>query len=429
MFHKLGAISRFLRRYTRMYSKYIALPNVDLPKKARELYKYIARERMIGLVPDIGFDREGQEAREVGLPSGKAIQLQPESYSSFILFSILTKLTKGSLLYLGDPGLGKTSMAMMMGLATGRDYGQLKKEVVHGQPQLTVSDLFGNLDLAAYKDGIVKAIFHERITNSEADLIIDEINRIPTKTQSAILNVLAEKYVELFGQVIDVGDRSIFATMNDKNGGGTYELIDALKDRFDAAIMAFPRNYVDSGIQTPDNTAPFPKEIQMNHGELKTVGAQIEQLPLSKDAEQRLKYFISILNPAENASKLPEHGYKANVAGSGVKSSSVFNSQGHDDPKTYAGALIEGTVSDRFLRSVLRYAKALAWFRGKPQVDTEDIATVVIPASMHRFKASPHFEKLDILYKYDAWERSRQLWTMAMEKYAKKTCRPTGNGE
>ncbi|MEK6558013.1 MAG: SUMF1/EgtB/PvdO family nonheme iron enzyme [Candidatus Margulisiibacteriota bacterium] len=146
---------------------------------------------------------------------------------------------------------------------------------------------------------------------------------------------------------------------------------------------------------------------------------------MSKDAERRLKYFISILNPAENASKLPEHGYKANVAGSGIKSSSVFNSSGHDDPKTYTGALIEGTVSDRFLRSVLRYAKALAWFRGKPQVDTEDIATVVIPASMHRFKASPHFEKLDILYKYDAWERSRQLWTMAMEKYATKhTDRP-----
>ncbi|MEK6558014.1 MAG: MoxR family ATPase [Candidatus Margulisiibacteriota bacterium] len=238
-----------------------ALSTMELSAKARRLYGYIALERMVGLVPDIGFDREGQETREVSLPSGKAIRLQPESYSSFILFSILTKLTKGSLLYLGDPGLGKTSMAMMMGLATGRDYGQLKKEVVHGQPQLTVSDLFGNLDLAEYQKGVIKAIFHERITNVEADLIIDEINRIPTKTQSAILNVLAEKYVELFGEVMDVGDRSVFATMNDKNGGGTYELIDALKDRFDAAIMAFPRNYVASGIQTPDNTAPFPKKF------------------------------------------------------------------------------------------------------------------------------------------------------------------------
>ncbi len=386
--------------------------------KARNLYHYLAKERIIGLVPDMGFDRDGQTTREINLPNGKSIRLHPENYSAFIVYSILTKLINGSVLYLGDPGIGKTSMAMMIGMIAGRSYHEIKKEVIHGQPQLTLSDLFGPLDLPKLQEGKTNTILHPRIANPEADIIIDEINRIPSKTQSAVLSMLSEKYVELFGgQVIDMGDRTFFATMNDKNGGGTYELIDALKDRFDIAVMAYPRNHIYSGITTPDNTLEFPEKYRFKSNELSIIRQQINELQFSKDAQQRLSFFISIINPAENAAFNVEHAYKANVSGAAIRSSAIFNINGHDDLKKYLGALIEGTISERFLRSVQHYAKALAWFRGKHQVDTEDVEAVVIPASMHRFIPSPHFEKLDLMYKYDAWERSRYLWQQAKEKF------------
>lgn len=389
---------------------------MELSQKARRFYQQIADNRMVGLTPDLGFDRLGQQHRDVQVPGTRYLTLYPESYSSYILFSILTKLINGSVLYLGDPGTGKTSMAMMMGMMTGRTNQDIKKDIIHGQPQLSNQDMFGTLDLAKYQQGIIKAIFHNRISNDEADLIIDEINRIPTKTQSAILSLLAEKYVELFGEIKDVKQRAIFATANDRAGGGTYDLIEALRDRFEIAVTAYPRNYLYAGIVSPDNTQSFEADYIFQPAELDLVRRHIDQIGFSQDAQRRLQYYLSLLNTAERASGDVTHEYKGHISGSGLRSSELFG-KGHDDAQHTLSALIEGTVSNRYLESIKHYARALAWFRGKQQVDTEDIAAIIPAASIHRLVPSPHFQKLDILYKYDAWERSRYLWSQAMERY------------
>jgi hypothetical protein len=63
--------------------------------------------------------------------------------------------------------------------------------------------------------------------------IIDEYNRIPTKTQSALLSLMAEGYAEMFDQYVYAGRSSWFLTANDDAGGGTFQVIEALKDRID----------------------------------------------------------------------------------------------------------------------------------------------------------------------------------------------------
>jgi MoxR-like ATPase len=398
---------------------------MDLPKRARDLYEYIATKRLVGLVPDIGFTREGQTVKSITLPNSDVLRIFPESYNAMILYSILNKLVKGSLVYMGDPGLGKTTAATIMGLCTGRTYNEVKIEVVHGHPQLTVSDLYGRLSIVAYKKGKVRVMWHPRMKNKKADLIIDEINRIPTKTQSTLLSLLAERYVEVCGKICNVNLRAVFATMNDRNGGGTYELMHALRDRFNIAVIAYPRNHMYT-LDLPENTDPIPEGYQFKEEELPAIREQITKIPISDDAKRRLQFFMSMVNPAEAASHDPEHASKANLSGSNVKTAYLFNAKDnknntvHDDAKEYPGAWFEGTLSDRFIPSVFSFAKALAWFRGKKQADTEDVAVVVRAALLHKVIPTDHMMKVDLSYKFDAWARCRAMWEKAMEKFNQK---------
>ena len=51
--------------------------------------------------------------------------------------------------------------------------------------------------------------------------IIDEYNRIPTRTQSALLTVMGDNYAEILNHVYECPESAWFLTANDEQGGGT----------------------------------------------------------------------------------------------------------------------------------------------------------------------------------------------------------------
>ena len=131
-----------------------------------------------------------------------------------------------------------------MGVLAGTASDDVRRSVQQGQPQLTVSDLVG---IPLPRD-LVAA---ERLTDIRIAWrdwlglpvkIIDEYNRIPTKTQSALLTMVAEGYVESHDQMRrtapDGGVESWFFTANDDAGGGTFPVIQALRDRMDVTVQA-----------------------------------------------------------------------------------------------------------------------------------------------------------------------------------------------
>src|SRR5437660_5681028 len=72
--------------------------------------------------------------------------------------------------------------------------------------------------------------------------IIDEYNRIPTRTQSALLTVMGDNYAEILDHIFECPEAAWYLTANDDVGGGTYQVIEALRDRIDIVVKALAFN-------------------------------------------------------------------------------------------------------------------------------------------------------------------------------------------
>lgn len=137
---------------------------------------------------------------------------------------IIALFSGGHVLIEGVPGLGKTLLANTLSQIVG---GAFKR--IQFTPDLMPSDIIGttiyNAEINKFqvKKGPV-------FTNI---LLADEVNRSPAKTQSALLQAMQEKEVNIDGVNYPLGDFFIcLATQNPIEMEGTYPLPEAQIDRF-----------------------------------------------------------------------------------------------------------------------------------------------------------------------------------------------------
>jgi len=368
-----------------------------LADKVRQAYYWIVNNAVILPYYDIAFS-EG-DAPEHVFQTGDRVQLPDQaSYSSPVLLPLLTFLTRRRALLVGGPGRGKTATAVLMGLIAGYSQAEMKRAVQHGHPQLTISDLLGlplpsDIVKAQALDDI-KVAWRRWLTLRVK--IIDEYNRIPTKTQSALLSLMSEGYAELFGQVVETTGSAWFLTANDDAGGGTFQVIDALKDRIDITIRALPFNsrFLDRLLErveaARDPLDLIPRDIVFSEQELDDAHRAIRAQPFEARALRLLEHFVGSLDFCLRAARDFEFKSKDALRLAGIPLSRVCNEECPLDKHRHICAQTTYGLSVRSYLTVIEMAKALAWFRGAPQVETEDLRQI-IPYCLHE-KLSPHVQ-------------------------------------
>jgi MoxR-like ATPase len=133
-------------------------------------------------------------------------------------------LSGGHLLIEDQPGLGKTTLAHALAVTLG-----LRFERVQFTSDLMPSDILG---VSVYDAGSARFEFHPGPVFAQV-LLADEINRAPPRTQSALLEAMAEQQVSIDGTTHAL-PRPFFviATQNPVDLAGTYPLPDSQLDRF-----------------------------------------------------------------------------------------------------------------------------------------------------------------------------------------------------
>ncbi|MFL6656551.1 MAG: AAA family ATPase [Massilia sp.] len=363
---------------------------IPLDEKLRQAYFWIVNHAIISPHYDIEYNdgppqhfSVGDSRRLLTLPSA-------QSYSSFILLPLLTFATRGKCLFVGGPGRGKTASAILMGVLSGASVRDVKRSMQHGHPQLTIADLLGNplpADLinAQSMDDIRIAW---RSWLGMRVKIIDEYNRIPTRTQSALLTVMGDNYAEVLNHIYECPESAWFLTANDDQGGGTYQVIEALRDRIDVIVQALSFNprflgellaRIEEGIR-PEELVPA--DIIFTEQEIDRMGLEIRQVEVPEPVRRRLEFFASQFELSEAAGGQFEYMTKDTARLSGVEWSEVTAADSGRDRLKDLGCQTKNGVSVRNLMTLLMYAKALAYFRGNAAVDLDDVRQI-LPFVLH----------------------------------------------
>ena len=276
---------------------------------------------------------------------GKAIVGQRESLDQLLL----VMLVGGHALVEGVPGLAKTLAVKALAQIF-----QLKFQRVQCTPDLMPADILGanvfNLSTSSFA-------LHRGPIFTDL-LLVDEINRTPPRTQSALLEAMEEKQVTIDGTRYELSKSfAVFATQNPVEFEGTYPLPEAQLDRFLVKIrIGYPDAEQEAQVLQNYQDGFDPRELQR---------LNFSVVPLEVLLAARQETAAVRVEPAL-------FRYMVTLVG-----------------RTRKSAAVSLGASPRAAISLMLFAKAIAATEGRDYLIPDDVKVAAPPILRHRLVLKP----------------------------------------
>lgn len=260
-------------------------------------------------------------------------------------------LADGHVLIEGVPGVAKTLTAKLVAKSVSAGFSRIQFT-----PDLMPSDVLGT---PVFNPKEATFEFKKGPVFSNI-VLVDEINRAPAKTQSALLEIMEERQATVDGKTYMMASPfMVLATQNPVEQEGTYRLPEAQLDRFLFKIVVpYPSESEEAAMlnqfhQMGNTTATELVKPALRAEQIVALRQQIKMQII----EEKLLQFIAKL---------------------------VNNTRNHKS--IYLGA------SPRASLAVMNASKAMAAMQGRDFVTPEDILSVVPAVLRHRIILSPDKE-------------------------------------
>jgi MoxR-like ATPase len=271
-----------------------------------------------------------------------------------IRYALIAIFTNQHALVEGVPGVAKTLLVKTLAHILGSPFNRIQFT-----PDLMPSDIIGTNTFHLQKNeftfvpGPIFTTF----------LLADEVNRAPSKTQSALLQAMQERQVTVDRQTYSLARNfTVFATQNPVEFEGTYPLPEAQKDRFMLKIrVGVPERAEELDLANRMLTQSAPEAV-LESGNVQQV--------VSEDQLERLRNTLSdvLVKPELIA-------YLVDI---------VRETRQHESVLVGAGP--------RATQALLLAGRANAAIDGRDFVTPDDIRTLANGILEHRLILRPEFE-------------------------------------
>ncbi|MBS4172334.1 MoxR family ATPase [Bacillus sp. FJAT-49736] len=262
-----------------------------------------------------------------------------------------TIFSGGHALLEGLPGLGKTML-----IRTIADVLDLSFSRIQFTPDLMPSDITGTMIIQPVESGKQHFEFHKGPIFSNI-VLADEINRATPKTQSALLEAMAEKTITVLGDTKMLeAPFFVLATQNPIDMEGTYPLPEAQMDRFISKI-----------------NVKYPNKEELKEIIRRTTG--MESKPLNKVMTKDDVLKIQLL--------AREMIVSDEILEFAVTLISATHPDSADSPESIRKYVQFGS-GPRGVQSLIQMAKTRGLFQGRYHVSIGDIKHVAFPVLRHR---------------------------------------------
>ena len=288
-----------------------------------------------------------QAVEQIRQPLGNVIVGQKDT----IDLLIAGLLADGHLLLEGVPGVAKTLSAKLVAKCISATFSRIQFT-----PDLMPSDVLGT---AVFSPKTAEFQFRQGPIFGNI-ILVDEINRAPAKTQSALFEAMEERQITVDGHTYKLEEPfMVLATQNPIEQEGTYRLPEAQLDRFLFKIeVKYPTLEEEIEILTQQHQHKTEDQLQaiktvLTVDQIKTLRATIKALFVEP---KLLAYVAQIIHETRHNKSL------------------------------YLGA------SPRASLAIVNGAKAIAAMAGRDFVTPDDIIKVATPVLVHRIMLSPEKE-------------------------------------
>ena len=261
-----------------------------------------------------------------------------------IQLAVACLLARGHLLIEDLPGMGKTLLSQSLANSLGLSYRR-----VQFTSDLLPADLLG---VSIFEQQEQRFRFHPGPIFSQV-LLADEINRASPKTQSALLEAMAESQVSHEGDTYPLPQPFfVIATQNPIDQAGTFALPESQLDRFLMRVeLGFPDHQAELAmLRDSDGDRPSAAlPALLNAESLQDLQREVAKVRAS---DPLLEYLLALVQESRQRSQIPN------------------------------------PLSPRASKAILAAAKAWAFLADRDYVLPEDIQAIFPAVAEHRLRGS-----------------------------------------